>query len=150
MYKLDKTDRQLIKLLEENAWQTSEALARQLEVSSATVRRRQKQLVRNGVIRAVAITNPDRVATGVCAMIALNVYHNEVDNVMQTLASQPEAQWVATTTGRFDAFALVEFNSMEELFQFVRGRLLSIEGVKDSETFICLHVEKGKQILSLF
>ena len=149
MYNLDKTDKQLIKLLEENAWQTSEAIARQLKVSSATVRRRQKQLVQNGVIRAVAITNPDRTNAGLCAIIALSVSHQDIDDVMQTLASQPEAKWVASTTGQFDILTLVEFNSTEELFQYVRSKLTQIEGIKDSETFVCLHVEKGKQLLGI-
>ncbi len=121
-----------------------------MSVSSATVRRRLKSLVKNGVIRAVAVTHPDRVDTSLCAIIALNVSHQSIDEVMQALSSQPETKWVATTTGRFDILILVEFNSTEELFQFIRGRLFPIEGVKDSETFVCLHVEKGRQILSLF
>ncbi len=150
MYNIDETDKKIIKLLEEDAWQTSEALARPLGVSSATVRRRLKLLVKNGVIRAVAITQPDRVYTRLNAIIALNVTHQSIDEVMQALASRPEVKWVAATTGRFDILTLVEFNSTEELFQFVRGRLFPIEGVKDSETFVCLHVEKGRQILSLF
>ncbi len=150
MYNIDETDSKIIKLLEEDAWQTSEVQAKQLSVSSATVRRRLKLLVKNGVIRAVAVTQPDRVDRSLCAIIALNVSHQSIDGVMQTLTSQPETKWVASTTGRFDILTLVEFNSTEELFQFVRGRLFPIEGVKDSETFVCLHIEKGKQILSLF
>ena len=150
MYNIDETDSKIIKLLEEDAWQTSEALAKPIGVSSATVRRRLKLLVKNGVIRAVAVTHPDRVNPRLNAIIALNVSHQSIDEVMQALASQPEAKWVATTTGRFDILALVEFNSTEELFEYVRGKLFRMEGIKDSETFVCLHVEKGRQILSLF
>ena len=40
MYDIDETDSKIIKLLEEDAWQTSEVLAKQLSVSSATVRLR--------------------------------------------------------------------------------------------------------------
>ncbi len=129
MYELDETDSKIIQLLEEDALQTSEALAKPLGVSSATVRRRLKLLVKNGVIRAVAIAQPDRVDTSLCAIIALNVSHQSIDEVMQTLASQPEVKWVAATTGRVDILTLVEFNSTEELFQFVKGRLFPIEGV---------------------
>ena len=87
MYELDEIDSKIIKLLEENAWQTSEVLAKQLGVSSATVRRRMKLLVKNGVIRAVAITQPDRSDTGICAIIALNVSPQSIGEVMQALAS---------------------------------------------------------------
>ena len=87
--------------------------------------------------------------TRVEAMIALNVSHESLDSVLQALARQREAKWVASTTGRFDVLVLFEFNSTEELFQYVRSKLTRIEGIKDSETFVCLHVEKGKEILSI-
>ena len=69
MYNIDELDSKIIELLEENAWQTSEMLARSLNVSSATVRRRVKQLTRNDVIRAVAIIQPDKVAARLNAAI---------------------------------------------------------------------------------
>ncbi|MBI2287736.1 MAG: Lrp/AsnC ligand binding domain-containing protein, partial [Chloroflexi bacterium] len=84
------------------------------------------------------------------AIIALNISYESIDNVMQTLAAQPETMWIASTTGRFDVFALVQFNSTEELSQYLRGRLTRIEGVKNSETFVCLYVEKGKQLVTVF
>ena len=110
MYTIDNTDKQLIKLLERDAWQTSEALARLLNVSSATIRRRLKRLVQNGMLRAVAV-QVDTVDTRVEAMIALNVSHESLDNVLQALARQREAKWVASTTGRFDVRVVFEFNS---------------------------------------
>ena len=148
MYNLDVKDKQLIKLLEQDAWQTSETLARPLNVSSATVRRRLKRLVQNGMLRAVAV-QVDTGDTRVEAMIALNVSHESLDNVLQALTRQREAKWVASTTGRLDVLVVFEFNSTEELFQYVRSKLTRIEGIKDSETFVCLHVEKGKEILSI-
>ncbi|MBI2287735.1 MAG: AsnC family transcriptional regulator, partial [Chloroflexi bacterium] len=42
MYNIDETDRRLIKLLEQDAWQTSDTLAKSLGVSPATVRRRRQ------------------------------------------------------------------------------------------------------------
>ncbi|MDP3879158.1 MAG: Lrp/AsnC family transcriptional regulator [Dehalococcoidales bacterium] len=148
MYTIDETDEQLIKLLEQDAWQTSEALASPLNVSSATIRRRLKRLVQNGILRAVAV-HVDTTDTRVEAMVALNVTHGSLDSVIQALARHPEAKWVASTTGRFDVLTLFEFNSTEELFQYVRNTLILIDGIKDSETFVCLHVGKGKHILSI-
>ena len=150
MYNIDELDSKIIKLLEEDAWQTSAALAKPLNVSSATVRRRLKQLTRNEVIRAVAVIQPDKVAARLNAVIALNVSHQSLNKVMKILANQPEVKWVAGTTGRFDVLALVEFESTEELSNFIQVELTQIEGIKDSETFICLHIDKRKQLPSLF
>ena len=144
MYNIDELDSKIIKLLKEDAWQTSAALARPLNVSSATVRRRLKQLTRNDVIRAVAIIQPGKVAKRLDAVLALNVLHQSVNEVMKILANQPEVKWVVSTTGRFDVLASVEFETTEELSRFIQIELAQIEGIKDSETFICLHIEERK------
>ncbi|MBI4187719.1 MAG: Lrp/AsnC family transcriptional regulator, partial [Chloroflexi bacterium] len=136
-------------LLEQDAWQTSDTLAKSLGVSPATVRRRRQQLLHNGVLRATAV-HLEPGDRQIKAIIGLNVSYESIDNVMRTLADEPETMWVASTTGRFDVFVLVQFNSTEELSQYLRGRLTRIEGVKNSETFVCLYVEKGKQLVSVF
>ncbi|MDP2730520.1 MAG: Lrp/AsnC family transcriptional regulator [Dehalococcoidales bacterium] len=150
MDNLDETNKQLIKLLHENAWQTSGALAKALNVSSATVRRRLKKLVQSGAIRAVAIANRDIIdSRSITTLIALNVSHENVDGVIQECVDHPETKWVASATGRFDILVLAEFASTEELSNYLQERLIKIEGVKDSETFVCLSVKKGRQILSI-
>jgi len=50
----DEIDHKLINLLKQNAWQRSETLAKVLNISSATVRRRLRRLIQKGTLRAVA------------------------------------------------------------------------------------------------
>jgi Lrp/AsnC family transcriptional regulator for asnA, asnC and gidA len=149
MINLDLIDDQLIKLLEQNAWQSSKIIAKQLKVSSATIRRRIRRLTQNGVLRAVAIADVSKVGTPLTSMVALNISHESVDSVMRAMISLPEVKWVASTTGRFDILALTRFHSTEELFEFLRGELPKINGVKESETFICLHVIRGSNDLGI-
>ena len=52
---IDSLDEQLINLLAKDAKQSSEVLARQLCVSSSTIRRRMKKLVQGGVLRITAL-----------------------------------------------------------------------------------------------
>ncbi len=140
MDKLDEIDNKLIKLLEQNAWQRSGALAKELNISSATIRRRLRRLIQNGVLRAVAIADSGTVALPLTAIIALNVAHQDLDCAIKTLAGLSEIAWFATTTGQFDIIVLAQFHAMEELHEFLRGKLPSMEGIKNSETFVCLHV----------
>lgn len=142
MYKIDKTDAQLIQLLENNARQSSKALAKQLYISSPTVRRRLNRLIKNGILHFVAISNLRVTGFILTAMVALNVDHSCLDSVMNKLASRQEVKWVATTTGRFDVLVLVQFLSTEELSSFLTKELTKVEGVKGSETFICLVVSR--------
>ncbi|MFC2072485.1 Lrp/AsnC family transcriptional regulator [Chloroflexota bacterium] len=93
MDNLDATDNKIIKLLEENAWQRSETLAKVLNVSSSTIRRRLRRLIQKGVLRAVAITDSSTVALPLTTIIALNIAHQDLDYVTRKLADLLEVKW---------------------------------------------------------
>ena len=141
MVSTDSLDGRLIKLLQKDAGQSSEVLAKQLKVSAATVRRRIRQLIKNKVIRIAAIADPGKVGLPLAVIIAVDVFHDKLDSVMQTLANQPEILWTSTTTGRFDIIALTRFPSTDELSTFLQNEMPRIEGIRDTETFICLNLE---------
>ena len=149
MDKFDATDNKLVKLLEQNAWQRSEALAKALHISSATVRRRLRRLIQKGVIRAVAIVDSGTVAPPLTAVIALDLAHQDLNNATKALTGLSEIIWCALTTGQFDLIFLAQFPSMKELNDFLLVKLPAVEGIKNSETFVCINVEKGRHLLSV-
>jgi Lrp/AsnC family transcriptional regulator for asnA, asnC and gidA len=142
MKSIDHIDEQLIQLLEGNTQQNSEALARQLNVSSATVRRRLKRLIDSDQLRIVAFSDPIKAGLPVAAVVGFNINHALLDSAMQAICSYREVVLACTTTGRYDAFALARFSSNEQFSSFLRNEITKIEGIKDSETFVCLHIEK--------
>ena len=139
---IDSLDRQLISLLADNARQTSEALARQLGVNPSTVRRRLQGLVKNKVIRIAALPDPDMIGLSFRAVVGFDVVHEKLDSVVEQLRLRPEVQWLSVTTGRFDVIAIVWFPSSEEFFTFMQTEVGALDGVKDTETFVCLHTRK--------
>ncbi len=140
---IDLLDRELITLLEQDANQTSEKLADQLFVSPSTVRRRIQQLLKGGVIRIVAIPEPKQVGFPLIAVIAFQVSHEKGSSFIKTLSSREDVKFLGATTGRFDVIALMWFASTEQLFEFMQKDIGKIEGIKATETFLCLHVEKS-------
>ena len=78
--------------------------------------------------------------------MGLNMDHRLVDSIMGKIRNLPQVEWACTTTGRFDAFMFARFRSNEEFSVFLRDNITVIDGLKDSETFMCLHVEKEGQI----
>ena len=136
-------DEQLIKLLQKNGRLSSNVIAKQLGVSSATVRRKIKKLVESGLLYITARVDPDKAGFPFRVVIALDVVHQKVDAALQHLASLPDVTWVATTTGRFDIVLRANFPSSDQYSEFVRDVLANLEGLRDSETFVCLHIEKG-------
>ena len=146
MSKLDATDERLIHLLEQNARQSSKVIAKQLGISPATVRRRIRKLVDSEVLCIAAAVDRNSIGYPLAAVIAFDVVHDKLESALKMLADRPEVKWVSTTTGRFDILALAWFRSTEELADFVENKMAKIDGVRDSETFICLRRGKGRLV----
>ena len=86
------------------------------------------------------------VGLPLAAVIAIDATHEKLDSLVQKLSSRPEVKWASTITGRFDIMILGRFRSTDDLSDFMRKMLSHMEGVRDSETFICLHVKKGRYV----
>ena len=143
---MDLLDARIVRLMELDARQTSDAIARQIEVSSATVRRRLKRLLDTGELHIEAYRDPLKLGLPVAALIGLNIEHDLHEQVMAAIRRLSEVIWASTTTGRFDGFAFVLSSSTDDLYMFLRDVLLKAAGIRDSETFLCLHVEKGARL----
>ena len=139
----DSKDEQLVRLLGQDARQTSDTLAKQLNVSTATVRRRLRKLIRSGLLHIIGVVDPTNFGLPLTVLIALDVAHDKLESAMNVLVNRPEIKWVSPTTGRFDILAIARFPSTESLSDFIVKEVTQIEGVKNSETFICLDVKKG-------
>ena len=101
-----------------------------------------KKLIEQGIVHIVALPEPDKVGLFVEAIVALDISHERLNPILEELGKHPQVRWLAATTGRFDILAHVQFRSNDELFKFIEGEIGRLEGVRDSETFIYLHVEK--------
>ncbi len=139
---IDSLDRELIDLLVQDARRSSQVLAKKLNVSSSTVRRRMKKLTDQGTIRIIALPEPGRLGLFIEALIALDISHRKAELIVQELRKNPEVVWVAAISGRFDIIALVWLSSIEDLYRFTEEKVGVLEGVTDTETFICLHLER--------
>ncbi len=146
MFTVDDLDRRLIKLLQTDAHRSSDVLAKKLQVSPATVRRRVRKLIKENVVRIQAVVDPEKIGLPLAVLIACDVDHEKLNSIMQFLAKQEGDKWVATCGGRFDIMARGRFASTDELSEFLINNVATIKGVKNSETFVCLDVKKGRQI----
>lgn len=143
---LDALDEKLIGVLKDNARQSSEKLAKKLNVSPTTVRRRLKKLIRTQAVRMVALVEPSKAGISLLTIIAFDIAHDSLDSAIQLLNDQSEVKWISTTTGRFDIMVEAAFHSTQELSDFLQKKLATLKGLKDTETFVCLEVKKGKYI----
>lgn len=143
-FKIDKTDEQLIELLQNDAYQSSDAIAKELFISSTTVRRRIKRLLDAKVLRIVALADSEKLGLPFGLVIGLKVVANKLQTILDSLDQRKEVMWLAATTGRFDITAFAHFHSTDELSRFVQVNINNTEGVLASETLVCLQVRKGR------
>lgn len=115
----DLLDTQLMSLLEKNASQTSEELAKKLNVSSSTIRRRRKELIQQGILHIVAIPEPKNIGVNMVVIIAFQVQHEYLNSVLNTLKSRKDVKCLYATSGRYDVMALMWFSSTEQLYKFM-------------------------------
>jgi Lrp/AsnC family transcriptional regulator for asnA, asnC and gidA len=143
---IDSVDEQIVRLLGKDGRQTSETLGKQLNLSAATVRRRLRKLIHSDLLRIVGVVDPSSFGFPMIAVISLDVAHDKVELAVEELSKRPEVSFVSTTTGRYDIIAIARFRSIDCLSEFVTKELAKLEGVRDSETFICLQEKKGRRI----
>lgn len=147
MLNLDDLDKRLIAELQMNGDRPHAELARLLGSSKSTVTRRIQRLISEGVIRIVAVVDANMIGLSTSALIGLNVDPKYIDSVLEQLGAKPEVHLLALVTGRYDIVAVIAVASPKELAHFVREEIVSIEGVRASETLLALELKKKPPLL---
>ena len=137
---LDALDTQIIEALQANGREAFQALAARLGVSEATIRNRYSRLTDSGVLQVTAVTNPLGLGFDSMAMLGVSV-EGPPERVADELAGWREAIYVVVVAGRFDLLVELVADDRRELLDLV-GRVRSIAGVRDTETFVYLDLAK--------
>ena len=137
---LDALDTQIIEALQANGREAFRSLASRLGVSEATIRNRYGRLTETGVLQVTAVTNPLGLGFDAMAMLGVSV-EGPPERVADELAGWREAIYVVVVAGRFDLLVELVADDRRELLDLI-GRVRSIEGVRDTETFVYLDLAK--------
>lgn len=140
--KIDQTDRAIISLLQDDARQSNAAIARVIGVSEATIRRRIKIMVDDGVVAIQAVLNPTKFGLSTSAMIGIDVQPDHLDAVAEALNVRKEVGFLGVCTGRYDLLVWTLVESLDQLREFLEGFLAKVPGVRKTETLVLLDVKK--------
>jgi Lrp/AsnC family transcriptional regulator for asnA, asnC and gidA len=139
---LDEIDRQIIEVLQKDGRTAFAQIAEQLNVSPGMIRLRYNRLVEQGVLRVVAITNPLRMGFATMAMIGIRAEGSKLLEVAEKVSKFDEVIYMIISSGRFDIFAEVVCRDHEDLLRFITEKLSTIDGVRESESFMHLKIVK--------
>ena len=139
---LDEIDRAIIEALRKDGRAAFAQIAEGLNVSPGMIRLRYNRLVEQGFLRIVAISNPLRMGYKSMAMIGLHVDGAKLLEVADKVSKLEEVIYLVVTSGRFDIFMEVVCRDHEHLLEFISNKLSTIDGVRDSESFMHLKIVK--------
>jgi Lrp/AsnC family transcriptional regulator for asnA, asnC and gidA len=115
-------------------------IAKNLNINTATVRRRVDRLVESGVLQIIGLVDPKAVAGHRSAFMAFKVEPDKVPVALEQIGDMKNTVAAGWISGRFDIMAIVMFNEEYSHEKLVLEELPKIEGLLAIETF---YVERG-------
>jgi Lrp/AsnC family transcriptional regulator, regulator for asnA, asnC and gidA len=141
MVVLDDIDKAIIRELQLDGRTPYAKLGPAVGLSQAAVRQRVQRLIENGVMQVVAVTDPLLLGFTLEAMIGVEV-DGDLRAVASKVAQVDNVDYVVVTTGRFDLVVEVVCRDHEELLHLINDVIRAIPGVRATETFTYLYLEK--------
>jgi len=139
---LDRVDKELLKILQENADLTYAELGRMLGISPSTVYMRVKRLKEKGVIkRIIAEVNSEILGYKLRSLIFLTVDVKKYNKVIEELSKLPQVKVIYDITGEW-TFALEVLAKDHIELSDLLDRIGSIDGVQQTSTAVVLRVIK--------
>jgi Lrp/AsnC family transcriptional regulator for asnA, asnC and gidA len=134
--KLDELDRLILCTLQQDGRTPFTRIAKEANVSEATIRSRYHNLVGQGIVKTVAVVVPAALGFEAPALIGISVDTDKIDQVSQAIAGFPEVSYLVMTLGSWDLTVEVFCQDLAHLTDFITRKLGTIPGVRTTETLM--------------
>lgn len=136
--RIDRLDLQILRSLSRDGRKPFREIARELDVSDATVRKRVRRMQKDEIIRQFhVLINYDKIGNFIKAFIGLNVSPVKIPIIVEELMKYPDIQVIYRTTGGWDIFVEVVFKDMRELKWFIENKL-NFEGIISTDVNVVI------------
>ena len=145
--RLDKLDKQILRLIAGDARIPFLEVARACNVSGAAIHQRIQKLTQCGILKGSQFVNdPEKIGYETCAYIGLNLKNPEnFDLVVEELKKIPEVVECHYTTGDFDMFIKIYALNNHHLLNIIHDKLQPL-GLSRSETIISFNSAIDRQL----
>jgi Lrp/AsnC family transcriptional regulator for asnA, asnC and gidA len=135
-------DRQIIELLNQNARMHSSKISQATGIPERTVRYRINKLLAEGIIRPVAVVEPEHFGYTMIVDIYCQVDMALRETVLKSLIGLSEITYLAYSTGDHDLNIQARFKSSAEMHEFISDRLAHIPGLLRTRTELVASILK--------
>ncbi len=152
--KLDRIDKKILSLMQENGRISNLELADQVGLSPTPCSRRVKQLEASGLIsRHVTLLNAEALGLNLTAIIGISMDRHTPDRFVafeQAVVNMPEVLECSIVTGQAADFLLkVVVRDMQHYEEFLLGQLTKLSGVSGVHSSFVLRQVVNKTALPL-
>ena len=140
--KLNKIDRKILAILQEDARISFAELARQVGLTTTPCIERVKRLQRDGFIKGYhAVLNPDKLDAGLLVFVQIRLDRTSKENFDEfynQVMRLEEVQSCYLVTGSFDFLIQARVGDMPAYRAFLGDNLLSLPGVQESTSVVVM------------
>lgn len=142
---LDETDMEILEILRKNARTAYLDMAKKLRISESTVRKRVKDLEKQGVIKKYsAIVDPSKLGYGSVALVGIDVRPEKFLDVAKKLTEYENVKFVATSSGDHMIMTEIWMENSSDLRNFISAKIEGMEGV--TRTCPAILTERLKEV----
>ncbi|WP_119269678.1 Lrp/AsnC family transcriptional regulator [Taklimakanibacter deserti] len=151
MAELDRIDRMLLRLLQEDGRRTTLDLAGRVGLSPTGTSQRVKRLFRDGFITGVrAILDPQKIGRGTLVFIEVRLDQTAphvFDRFAKAVAKAPEVLECHMVVGGFDYLVKARIADMSVFQDFLKRVILPLPGVRETHTYTSIGDVKPDALL---
>ena len=153
MAELDRIDRMLLRLLQEDGRRTTLDLAGRVGLSPTGTSQRVKRLFREGFITGVrAILDPQKIGRGTLVFIEVRLDQTAphvFDRFAKAVVKAPEVLECHMVVGGFDYLVKARIADMSVFQDFLKRVILPLPGVRETHTYTSIGDVKPDALLPL-
>lgn len=148
---MDRIDRQILDLLQQNGRRTNLDIAQTVGLSAPSVSERIKKLTQRGYIkRYVALLDPKLVHRDTTAFISVMLSQPRyADGFIETIRDMADVLECHHITGEYSYILKVRTRDTDALGELISNQVRAIEGVTGTRTYVVLGTVKEETALDL-
>jgi Lrp/AsnC family transcriptional regulator for asnA, asnC and gidA len=147
---LDEVNLRILDILGRDASRPFVDIAKELEISDATVHIRVKRLQAAGILRKFTITT-DNVLLGYdhLAFVGINLSKGSRDEVLVALSQLEEILELHEMYGQFDLLVKIRSRNLEEMRDIIANKISNIPQITEAQSMMVLKTIKEEHTIPL-
>jgi Lrp/AsnC family transcriptional regulator, regulator for asnA, asnC and gidA len=147
---LDEINLKILDILSRDASRPFVDIARELEISDATVHIRVRRLVGAGILRKFTIATDNRLlGYDYLAFVGINIKEGSPDEAIAILSAFDEILELHEMYGQFDLLVKIRVKNLEEMREVMANKISRIPQIREAELMTVLKTIKEEQMVPL-